>query len=63
MTTLVRDRVAEHRLAECWLARLRAEAEREIARRGGFGGRVRPAQRRWSRALDAIEQAEHEVAA
>lgn len=45
-----------------WLRNLRCEAEERAARIAPLAGRVRPAQRPWSAALDRLEDAEQEMA-
>lgn len=45
-----------------WLRELRREVELEVERRGGFAGRVRPEQRRWSWTLDVLQAIEQELA-
>ncbi len=46
-----------------WLRDLRVEAEHEAQRHGPMRGRLLPVQRKWSRVIDSIEQAEQEAAA
>ena len=53
----------DRRVELAWLRRLRIEAEREIARRSGFIGRVRPGQRPWSWLIDQLEHERQELAA